>query len=103
MAGDAFKLALSGFRSSVEWWGLPTRLEWALDPDQGARVTKLGSQPHAWPAGVCVGLEAGIEDLLLRHGGQSPGRVPGVTPRGLLGVFSVRKTSWVSAACHGTP
>ncbi len=25
----AIKLALPGFRHSVEWWGLPTRLEWA--------------------------------------------------------------------------
>ena len=35
-ARDAIKLALPGFRHSVEWWGLPTRLEWALAPDRGA-------------------------------------------------------------------
>ena len=99
MARDAFKLALSGFCHSVEWRGLPTRL--ALD--RGARVTKLGSRLDAWPSGVCVGLEAGIEDLLLRHGGQSPGRVLGVTPQGLLGVFSFLGTSWVSVVWRGTP
>ena len=33
---DALKLALPGCRHSVEWWGLPTRLEWALAPDRGA-------------------------------------------------------------------
>ena len=87
----------------MEWWGLPTRLEWALGPDRGARVTTLGSWPDAWPSGVCVGLEAGIEDLLLRHGGQSPGRVLGVTPPGLLGVSSVRGTSWVSVVWRVTP
>ncbi len=36
LARDAIKLALPGFRHSVEWWGLPTRLEWALAPDRGA-------------------------------------------------------------------
>ena len=30
VARDVIKLALPGFRHSVEWWGLPTRLEWAL-------------------------------------------------------------------------
>ena len=35
-ARDAIKLALPGFRHPVEWWGLPTRLEWALAPDRGA-------------------------------------------------------------------
>ena len=53
---DAIKLALPGFRHSVEWWGLPTRLEWALAPDRGAGVTKLGPWLRAWPSGVCVGL-----------------------------------------------
>ena len=36
VARDAIKLALLGVRHSVEWWGLPTRLEWALAPDRGA-------------------------------------------------------------------
>ena len=42
----------------TRWNGgcLPTRLEWALAPDRGARVTKLGLWQHAWPPGVCVGL-----------------------------------------------
>ena len=42
-ARDAFKLALLGFRHSVEWWGLPTRLEWALAPDRGALGYQTGS------------------------------------------------------------
>ena len=41
-ARDAIKLALLGFRHLVDWWGLPTRLEWALAPDRGAGVAKLG-------------------------------------------------------------
>ena len=56
MTRDVIKLALPGFRHSVEWWGLPTRLEWALAPDRGAGVTKLGPWLRAWPSGVCVGL-----------------------------------------------
>ncbi len=36
---DGIKLALPSFRHSVDWWGLPTRLEWALAPDRGAGVT----------------------------------------------------------------
>ena len=43
MARDAIKLALPGFRHSVEWWGLPTRLEWALAPDRGALGYQTGS------------------------------------------------------------
>ena len=39
--------------------GLPTRLEWALVPDGGARFTKLGSRLDAWPSSACVGLKAG--------------------------------------------
>ena len=42
-ARDAFKLALPGFRHSVEWWGLPTRLEWPLAPDRGAWGYQTGS------------------------------------------------------------
>ena len=45
-ARDAFKLALPGFRHSVEWWGLPTRLVWALAPERGA----LGY--HYWVLGL---------------------------------------------------
>ena len=59
-ARDAFKLALPRVRHSVEWWGLPTRLEWALAPYRralGYEVgTKLGPWLRAWPPGVCVGL-----------------------------------------------
>ena len=43
LARDAIKLALPGFRHSVEWWGLPTRLEWALAPDRGALGYQTGS------------------------------------------------------------
>ena len=43
MARDAIKLALPGFCRSVEWWGLPTRLEWALAPDRGALGYQTGS------------------------------------------------------------
>ena len=50
------KSALPGFRHLVDWWDLPTRLEWALAPDRGAGVTKLGPWLDAWPSGVCVGL-----------------------------------------------
>ena len=97
MAGarDAVKLALPGFRHSVDWWGLPTRLEWALAPDRGALGYQTGSlaahmafgrlrgpwvqelkpsPPADCPRVVCGNVEAG---------GQSPGRVPGVTPWGL--------------------
>ena len=84
----------------MEWWGLPTCLECALAPDRGAGVTKLVSRLYAWLSGVCVGLEAGTEDLL--HGGQSPDCILGVTPEGLLGVFSFLGTSWVSMVWRGT-
>ena len=43
LARDASKLALPGFRRSVEWWGLPTRLEWALAPDRGVLGYQTGS------------------------------------------------------------
>ena len=40
---DVIKLALPGFRHLVDWWGLPTRLEWALAPDRGALGYQTGS------------------------------------------------------------
>ena len=43
MAREAIELALPGFRHSVEWWGLPTHLEWALAPDRGALGYQTGS------------------------------------------------------------
>ena len=43
MAWDAIKFALPGFRHLVEWWGLPTHLEWALAPDRGALGYQTGS------------------------------------------------------------
>ena len=42
MARDAIKLALLGFRHSVDWWGLPTRLERARLQIEVLWVTKLG-------------------------------------------------------------
>ena len=42
------------FVAAVDWWGLPTRPEWALAPDRGVGVTKLGPWLRAWPQGVCV-------------------------------------------------
>ena len=62
---DGIKLALPGFRHLVDWWGLPTRLEWALAPDRGAGVTKLGPWLDAWPSGVCVGLGSRTKVLIL--------------------------------------
>ncbi len=57
---DGKKLALPGFSHPVDWWGLPTRLEWASAPDRGAGGgTKLGPglvthgfRASAWPQGV---------------------------------------------------
>ena len=87
----------------MKLWGLPTRLEWALAPDRVANVPKLGSRPDAWPSDVCVGLGAGTGEFLFRQVGNIPGRVLGVTPQGLLGLFSVQGTSWVSVVWRGTP
>ena len=92
MTWEVNKLALPGFRHSVDWWGLPTRLEWALAPDRGAGVTKLGPglvahglRASAWPqgAGTKVLGWRGVATSL-EAGGRSPGRVPGVTLWGLL-------------------
>ena len=58
------KSALPGFRHLVDWWDLPTRLEWALAPDGGAGVTKLGPWLDAWLSGVCVGLGSRTKALL---------------------------------------
>ena len=95
LARDAFKLALPGFRHSVEWWGLPTRLEWALAPDRGA----LGYQTGSLAARMAFGRLRGpwvqeqkssggvlysVQSMLPEASGQSPGRVPGVTPWGPL-------------------
>ena len=93
MTRDVVKLALPRFRHSVDWWGLPTRLEWALAPARGVGVTIAGSWvSRAWPSGVCVGprvagtkvLESRGVATSLEAGGQSPGRAPGVTPWGPL-------------------
>ena len=48
---DVIKLALPGFRHSVDWWGLPTRLEWALGPDRGALGYQTGSLAACMPFG----------------------------------------------------
>ena len=97
-APDAIKLALPGFRHSVDWWGLPTHLEWALAPHRGA----LGYQTGPLAARMAFGRLRGpwVQGLkpsypadcpraawctvysprLPEAGGQSPGRVPWVTP-----------------------
>ena len=36
-------LALLGFRRPVDAWDLPTRLEWALASDRGAKGYQTGS------------------------------------------------------------
>ena len=63
-AREASKLALPGFRHSVEWWGLPTRLEWALAPDRGVLGYQTGSLAAcmAFPASAWA-LGAGTEVL----------------------------------------
>ena len=40
---DVIKLALPGLRHLVDWWDLPTRLEWSLAPDRGALGYQTGS------------------------------------------------------------
>ena len=81
MARDAIKLALPGFRHLVDWWGLPTRLEWALAPDRGA----LGYQTGSLAARMAFGRLRGPWEQELKTSywwasGQSPGRASGVTP-----------------------
>ena len=87
-ARDAFKLALPGCRHSVEWWGLPTRLEWAPAPDRGALGYQTGSLAARMASGrlrgpwvqelkpsslaVCPRVVCGKVEA----GGHSPGRVP---------------------------
>ena len=56
MARETTKRAVPGFLCLVDWWGLLTRLEWALALDWGAGVTKLGPWLSTWPSGVCVSL-----------------------------------------------
>ena len=86
-----------GFVPLVEWWGLPTRLEWALAPDRGA----LGYQTGSLAACMAFGRLHGprVQELkpssladcpqVVRESveacGRSPGRVPWVTPWGLSG------------------
>ena len=79
----------------MEWWGLPTRLEWALAPDRGA----LGYQTGSLAARMAFGRLRGpwvqelkssgsilysVQSMPLEASGQSPGRVLGVTPWGPL-------------------
>ena len=62
LARDAIKLALLGFRHSVERWGLPTRLEWALAPDRDAYMALYGisRRPLVLHISVFVGLSSSI-------------------------------------------
>ena len=87
-ARDAIKLALLGVGHPVDWWGLPTRLEWARISDRGILGYQTGScvtfgrQQRSWvqelkpssPAGFLMAVEAG---------GRSPGRSLDLTTQGL--------------------
>ena len=83
----------------MEWWGLPTRLEWALAPDRGAVGYQTGSLAARmafgrlrgpWVQGLKSSSRIDCPRVVFGHaeaGGRSPGRVPGVTPW------------WLSVAC----
>ena len=63
----------------MEWWGLPTRPEWALAPERGVGDTKLGPFGARMTFGHLRALGAGTEVLFpcVEAGGQSPGRFLG--------------------------
>ena len=81
-ARDAIKLALLGDGHPVDWWGLPTRLEWARIPDRGI----LGYQTGSLTLCVAFGRpqRSRLQELKLSSparfllvveaGGRSPGR-----------------------------
>ena len=67
MPRDCMKLVLPGFRHSVEWWGLPTCLEWAQAPDRGAVGYLTGSLAARMALGRLRGpWDAGTKVLGLR-------------------------------------
>ena len=76
------KLALPGFRHSVEWWGLPTRLEWARIPDRGflgyltgslTLCMAFGRPQRSWVQELKPSSPARFL-LVVEAGGRSPGR-----------------------------
>ena len=51
--GTPLNCALPGSSSLGGRWDLPTRLEWALAPDRGVGVTKLGPWQRAGLRAMC--------------------------------------------------
>ena len=82
LARDAIKLAPLGVGHPVDWWGLPTRLEWARIPDRGILGYQTGSLTFCVafgrPQGVLgAGTKALVASsflLVVEAGGRSPGR-----------------------------
>ena len=69
----------------MEWWGLPTRLEWALAPDRGAEGYQTGILAALMAFGRLRGLWVqelkslgcvlySVQSTLLEAGGRSRGR-----------------------------
>ena len=81
-ARDAIKLALLGDGHPVDWWGLPTRLEWARIPDRGFLGYQTGSltlcvafgrPQRSWVQELKPSSPARFL-LVVEAGGRSPGR-----------------------------
>ena len=75
----------------MDWWGLPTRLEWALIPDRGILGYQTGSLTFcmafgrlqgSWEQELKSSSPAGFL-LVVEAGGRSPGRSLGLTTQGL--------------------
>ena len=82
LARDAIKLALLGDGRPVDWWGLPTRLEWARIPDRGILGYQTGSltlcvafgrPQRSWVQELKPSSPARFL-LVVEAGGRSPGR-----------------------------
>ena len=81
-ARDAIKLALLGDGHPVDWWSLPTRLEWARIPDRGILGYQTGSltfcvafgrPQRSWVQELKPSSPARFL-LVVEAGGRSPGR-----------------------------
>ena len=81
-ARDAIKLALLGDCHPVDWWGLPTRLEWARIPNRGFLGYQTGSltlcvafgrTQRSWVQELKPSSPARFL-LVVEAGGRSPGR-----------------------------
>ena len=90
-ARDAIKLALLGVGHPVDWWGLPTRLEWARIPDRGILGYQTGSltfcvafghPQRSWVQELKSSSPAGFL-LVVEAGGRSPGRSLDLITQGL--------------------